>query len=340
MKILLAEDEPVSRLMMQRALQQFGYEVVIAQDGREAAGILSAPDAPRLAIIDWMMPELDGPALCRKVRQRHYETPYVYIILLTSRQNSEDVVAGLESGADDYLVKPCALAELKARLRTGRRILELEDKLVEAREQMRYKATFDSLTRLKNRAAILSFARKTLSRGHHTGKSTVLILCDVDNFKRINDTYGHQSGDAVLEEIARRLDASVRPGDAVGRYGGEEFLILLADCDPSVIERRCEDIRCAVAATPIKTPAHEIQVTISIGAILHMGGGDDSVLQDLLARADAALYRAKALGRNRVEVVGSTPVIRTVALPGPHAFHKAKGGHSTAQLPLLISSLG
>lgn len=305
MKILLAEDEPISRALMQRTLQRFDYDVVLAEDGGKAAEILCQENGPRLALIDWMMPELDGPELCRKIRLRQHEAPYVYIVLLTSRQNSEDIVMGLESGADDYLVKPCAPAELKARLRTGRRILELEDKLVEAREQMRYKATYDSLTGLWNRASILSFARKTLSRSVGSGCSTLLILCDIDHFKRLNDTYGHPTGDAVLEETARRLTSAVRSTDAVGRYGGEEFLFVIPDCTPAHLEKRCEEIRDAVASTLVSTQNGGLSVTISIGAVLHEGDSDDSQLEGLLARADAALYRAKVQGRNRVAVADS-----------------------------------
>ncbi|MFT4114517.1 GGDEF domain-containing protein [Silvibacterium sp.] len=301
MKILLAEDEPISRRLMQRTLEQFGYEVVVAEDGRKAAEILCGDDGPRLALIDWMMPELDGPELCREVRRRQQERSYVYIILLTSRHNSEDVVAGLESGADDYLVKPCAPAELKARLRTGRRILELEGKLMRAHEEMEYKATHDSLTGLSNRPAILAFAEKALRQTARAGKPTLLVLCDVDHFKRLNDTYGHPAGDAVLCEVARRLSSAVREVDAVGRYGGEEFLIVLPGCDRAVVERRCEDIRIAMASTPVSVDGVELAVTISVGAVV-CEGSDASIFEPLLAQTDAALYRAKAQGRNCVVV--------------------------------------
>jgi diguanylate cyclase (GGDEF)-like protein len=305
MKILIAEDEPISRRLMQRTLQQFGYEVVIAENGRKAAEILSAKDGPRLALIDWMMPELDGPELCRRIRLTQQDRPYIYIILLTSKQNSEDVVAGLESGADDYLVKPCAPAELKARLRTGRRILELEDNLVEAREEMRYRATHDSLTGLRNRAEILLFAQKALVRSIHRGNTPLMMLCDVDHFKQINDTYGHPAGDAVLEEVARRLAGAIRPEDAVGRYGGEEFLIILNDCKRASAQSRSDSIRQTIAQTQVAVAGVSLPVTMSIGSVLHEGGADIGELETMLAQADAALYRAKANGRNCVTVVGS-----------------------------------
>jgi two-component system cell cycle response regulator len=194
MKILLAEDDPVSRLMMKRTLQNFGYEVVIAENGRRAADILSEQDSPRLALVDWMMPELDGPGLCRQVRDSEREGAYVYIILLTSRQNSDDIVAGLEAGADDYITKPCQNAELKARLQAGCRILSLRESLVEAREEMRVKAMHDGLTSLWNRTSILARMTAELERAARKERFFSIIFCDVDHFKAINDTHGHLAG--------------------------------------------------------------------------------------------------------------------------------------------------
>jgi two-component system cell cycle response regulator len=302
MKILLAEDDPVSRVLMQRTLQKFGYEVVLAEDGRTAADILTARDAPRLALIDWMMPELDGLGVCREVRGCHRDGSYVFILLLTSKQNSEDVVAGLEAGADDYITKPCQPAELRARLRTGRRILSLEEKLVEAREEMRFKATHDALTGLWNRASILSFLHNELERSNREHKPVSMLLCDVDHFKGINDRHGHLIGDIVLQEVARRLTSAVRGYDAVGRYGGEEFLILLSDCDATGLESRAEHIRTSIASSPIRTDADALPVSISIGAATCEEWDASIPVERILARADHALYRAKAEGRNRTVV--------------------------------------
>jgi two-component system cell cycle response regulator len=169
------------------------------------------------------MPELDGPGVCRELRKLQ-EQAYTYAILLTSKESKEDIVTGSESGADDYLTKPFNAEELKARLQTGERILNLEDKLVEAREQMRFKATHDALTSLSNRGAIMELLGRELARSHREATSTVIMMGDVDHFKSINDTYGHPVGDEVLQEIARRLLSCVRSYDFVGRYGGEEFL--------------------------------------------------------------------------------------------------------------------
>lgn len=304
MKILLAEDDHVSSLMMERTLQKFGYEVVLARNGREAVDILTAPDGPRLALVDWMMPELDGTALCREIRSRSGDDSYIYILLLTSKQDREDIVAGLEAGADDYITKPCQNEELRARLHTGRRILSLEEKLVQAREEMRHKATHDALTGIWNRAAILSFAASEVRRGE---SPLSMLLCDVDHFKVINDTYGHMTGDLVLQEVAARLRSAVRGYDAVGRYGGEEFLILLKDCTESALESRAEDIRRLISASPIEAGEHQLSVTISIGA----GTCDDSdrttAIEKILARVDGALYRAKHEGRNRAVLAVPVP---------------------------------
>jgi len=299
MKILVADDDAVSRLLTQRTLEKFGYEVVLAEDGRKAAEILAREDAPRLALVDWMMPELDGLALCREARARHRDTSYVYIILLTSKQSSEDIVAGLEAGADDYLTKPFQIAELKARLHTGQRILLLEDKLVQAREEMRYRATHDALTSLWNRASILSLARGELQRQARENRPVSLLLCDVDHFKRINDNHGHPAGDFVLTEISHRLKNSVRGYDAVGRYGGEEFLIVLSDCGPATVEARAKAILGKVADSPICVGGLKLQATVSIGAVTWEDADSDLSLEMLLAEADSALYRAKEQGRNQ-----------------------------------------
>jgi two-component system, cell cycle response regulator len=306
MKILIAEDDAVSRLLMQRTLEKFGYEVVVAEDGRAAVDILSQRNGPRLALIDWMMPELDGLGLCREVRSAHRDGAYVYILLLTSRQDAEDVVAGLEAGADDYITKPFHPAVLQARLHTGRRILSLEQKLVRAREEMRFKATHDGLTSLWNRASILSRARCELHRSEREERPVSVLLCDIDHFKRVNDKHGHLAGDAVLEEVARRLTDSVRDYDAVGRYGGEEFLIVLSNCDEDSLKERAEGIRAAIASVPFQTGNSELSVSISIGATTHRCWESEISLESILAKADEALYNAKTCGRNCAVFAGAS----------------------------------
>jgi two-component system, cell cycle response regulator len=298
-KILLADDDPVSRRLMERMLQRGGYEVITAENGREAARELTTAGGPRLALIDWMMPELDGPGVCREVRSK-IDGAYVYILLLTSKQSSEDIVKGLQAEADDYLTKPCHPAELKARLHTGRRILQLEDKLVEAREDMRFKATHDALTSLWDRGAILALLRSELSRSKREHSLVSVLLCDIDHFKQVNDVHGHQVGDEVLEEVSTRLLDAVRPYDAVGRYGGEEFLIVLNGCSAEDLAERAEQARKAISGRPFSTSDGSILVSMSIGAITIREWDKVDAIESFLKEADEALYRAKAAGRNRV----------------------------------------
>lgn len=306
MKILLADDDLVSLRLMQRTLENYGYEVITVTDGLQAVQALCTPGGPRLALIDWMMPGLDGLGVCREVRGRNEEA-YVYILLLTSRQSSDDIVSGLEAGADDYLTKPCHAAELKARLHTGRRVLQLEDKLVEAREEMRFKATHDALTSLWNRAGILTLLRAEFSRATRHQTPLSLLVCDIDLFKKINDTYGHPVGDEVLQQVSRYLRDLVRPEDCVGRFGGEEFLIVLADCDRTTLDARANQIREEISRVPFLTQEGPVSVSLSFGAITVDPPCDAADLDLYVKKADAALYRAKAAGRNCV-VFAEQPV--------------------------------
>lgn len=299
MRILVADDDPVSLRIMQRTLEKIGYEVSTVDNGRLAACELSKADGPRLALIDWMMPELDGPGVCREVRSNPSDS-YVYIVLLTSRQLTEDVVMGLEAGADDYLTKPCHPAELKARLHTGRRILELEDKLVIAREEMRFKATHDSLTSLWDRGSIFTLLTNELSRSVREKTPVSVMICDIDHFKQINDVHGHLVGDEVLQQLSTRLQELVRPYDSVGRYGGEEFLIVLGNCSVAGLKKRAEEVREGVCRTPFVTQNGPISITASIGAVTIEGWNRSTPVEPFLKEADTALYRAKEAGRNQV----------------------------------------
>jgi two-component system cell cycle response regulator len=305
MKILVADDDPVSCRLMQRTLERIGYEVVVAADGRAASIELSSSDGPKLALVDWMMPELDGPGVCREVRRRP-DGSYVYIVLLTSKQSQSDIVEGLEAGADDYLTKPCNPAELKARLVTGRRILQLEEKLVEAREGMRFRATHDGLTKLMNRTSILACLRQSLEVFLREGIPFSVLLCDIDNFKRINDGHGHLAGDAVLEHFAARLQKSVRFGDLIGRYGGEEFLMVLEGCGAEEIALRAEQVRRAVTEYPFALREGTLNVSASIGGTVVDVRNTPASVEDIIDQADAALYQAKAQGRDCVRIAERT----------------------------------
>lgn len=295
MQVLIAEDDAVSRCLLEATLRKLGYEVVVARDGAAAWTILESDDSPRLAVLDWMMPFRDGPQLCREVRKRS-DQPYTYMILLTTRDQKQDIVEGMSAGADDYLAKPFDPRELEVRLLAGRRILDLH-------EALRVQATHDSLTGLWNRAAILDLLQRELFRAKREGSPVGIIMGDLDHFKQINDTYGHPTGDVVLREAARRLVSALRRYDFVGRFGGEEFLIVLPGCDLRSLATRAEALREKVCGTPVETPEGPVPIAISLGITASEAARD----QDphlLLANADKALYRAKSGGRNRVEAFG------------------------------------
>jgi two-component system cell cycle response regulator len=322
MKILIADDEAMSRRLLQKTMERTGYEVTAVGDGRLAADELCKSEGPKLALLDWMMPELDGPGVCREVRKRK-EHSYVYMILLTSKEKKEHVVAGLESGADDYLTKPFDLEELKARLRTGMRILDLENRLIEAREKMRFQATHDGLTSIWNRGVIMDLLGRELARSRREGKCTAILLGDLDHFKRINDTHGHHAGDEVLKETAKRLLSSVRSYDFVGRYGGEEFLVVLNNCDPAFGLVRAEDIRKVIAERPVQTSTGLVPVTMSLGLLLSQEWGYRSA-EELLQEVDAALYAAKGAGRNCVKVAVPKIQFKTEDIPAPELARRRR----------------
>lgn len=298
MKILIAEDEPDFRFLLQKILAGWGYDVVVTGDGNEALEALRAEDAPRLAILDWMMPGINGVEVCRKVRNEVQE-PYTYIILLTAQQREEDLVTGMEAGADDYVTKPFKNSELRARLRAGRRIIELQNELIKAREILRDKSTHDSLTGLMNHGKILQVLGEELARADREGNCVAVLMADLDNFKTINDTYGHMAGDSVLLSISRRLLSVKRSYDSVGRYGGEEFLVILPDCCKDSALAFAERFRSSVSSEEVSTPDGVIPVTISIGVTVSSKGRSWDV-NTLVKAADAALYKAKREGRNRV----------------------------------------
>lgn len=298
MRILVAEDDSVTRRLLKTSLERWQYEVLLATDGRQAKEILFADDAPKLAILDWMMPGTDGVDLCRELRKREMGS-YIYTLLLTAKAEKEDLLKGLDAGADDYLVKPFDLMELQARLRSGERIIALQDQLIAAREVMREQATRDALTGAWNRRAILEILQRDFHRSRRESRPLVTLMLDLDHFKRINDTLGHQAGDAVLREVANRLLSVLRPYDALGRYGGEEFVVVVPGCDAASAVNLAERLRHSVVVTPIPTSSESIPVTLSLGVA---NLADDPNPESLLQRADEALYRAKNAGRNRCEV--------------------------------------
>jgi predicted signal transduction protein with EAL and GGDEF domain len=311
-KILVADDDALTRRLLEKTLEQAGYEVVVADNGRKALEFLSSTDGPRLALLDWLMPGLNGVEVCREIRRRT-EYPYTYIILLTSKASKVDVVTGLEAGADDYITKPCDAEELKARLRSGERILKLEDKLT-------YDALHDPLTQLPNRSFFLERLMLCVSWGmlHPDYKFAVLSI-DMDRFKVVNDSLGISAGDWLLVQIAERLLGSIRRDDAilrtaevggmagrmvevglVARVGGDKFTILLDNIrNASEGIRVAERIQKSIQA-PFDVDGQTVFTTASVG--IAFSGTGYSAAEDMLGDANTAMARAKTLGKARYEM--------------------------------------
>jgi diguanylate cyclase (GGDEF)-like protein len=307
--VLIAEDDPLFRRILERWFQQWDYRVTAVENGLDAWEVLQREDAPQLAILDWMMPGMDGIELCRRIRNRD-QSPYRYVLLLTAKDDKQDVITGLEAGADDYLTKPFDVDELRARVRAGKRILDLQAALIHAQDDLQSAALHDSLTGLWNRGAILDLLRREVCRRQRTGDALGVMMVDIDYFKKINDTHGHLIGDAVLQEVTRRLAVDVRPYDVVGRYGGEEFLIVFPGCNMRDLLVGAERLRHCIADQPIETSVGQIPVTLSLG-LASVEQGENEILgcESFLQRADAALYAAKARGRNRVETAAALPAV-------------------------------
>lgn len=304
--VLIVDDETEICDLVSYNLAREGYRVLQERDG-EAGLDRVFKSAPDLLILDLLLPKMSGLEVLGAIRNEP-RTRALPVLVLTARSTEMDKLVGFERGADDYLTKPFYPQELEARLRVGKRILELEDRLVAASKVLQFEATHDALTELWNRAAILDALHRELSRARREGGSVGILLADLDHFKSINDTRGHLAGDAVLREVARRLTGAVRDYDAAGRYGGEEFLVVLPGCNATTTRDRAEQLRLVVGSHPVVCAEGEISVTLSVGA-LSSGEWGRTDLDALLRAADAALYRAKHGGRNRVEMAepGAVP---------------------------------
>ncbi len=300
-RILIADDSVVSRHLLEATLRKWGFDVVVACDGMEAWEQLQKEDAPSIAILDWVMPGLTGPEVCHLVRKRSRER-YSYLLLLTSKSLKEDLIEGMEAGADDYLTKPFHQHELRVRLRAGTRIIDLQSELLAAREALQEQATKDFLTCVWNRSSILDTLTRELARSQREQRPLGLLMADLDKFKSINDTHGHFAGDAALKEAVRRMQSCIRSYDSIGRYGGEEFLIVLPGCDENWTFRQAERLRWNLKNTPIVIEDVALTLTGSFGATSIAPG--KPIDSDALIRiADEALYRAKREGRDRVVYV-------------------------------------
>ncbi len=292
MKVIIADDEPTSRRMAKEALQRWGYSVVEASDGLTAWHEMQTDEPPRLAVIDWMMPKLDGIEFCKNVRQREHYHPYTYIILLTGKTRKEDIVRGLEAGADDFIPKPFDRDILRTRLMVGKRILDLHTRLHHA-------ATHDALTNITNHGAILKHLEQCMARVERVREPISAIMIDIDFFKQVNDEFGHLAGDRVLHEVAKKIQDSIRAYDSVGRYGGEEFLIVNPATKVNDAAGLAERIRQRFEKEPIRFDNFEIPITLSLGVADNQYPFHSNV-ETLIKDADMALYQAKEKGRNRV----------------------------------------
>lgn len=303
MKVLIADDEPVSRRLLEVLLNKWGYEVAVASNGEEAWKALQDGARPRIAILDWMMPGMDGIQVCGKVRQQDACVP-IYVLLLTAKQATEDANGAFNAGADDYLTKPYCAMELKARLRAARRIVELEDQLQEAQDALKAETTHDPLTGLWNRSAIMEILQRELHRSQRQNSHLAVLMADIDHLKQINHKHGHLAGDSVLLETARRIRRSIRLYDSMGRYGGGQFIIVSPACDHSGALSQANRVRSQICQETIKTLEGSVTVTISIGIALVR---DNDRAHQVILAADNALARAKKAGRNRAELALSKP---------------------------------
>ena len=294
MRIMLVEDSAIERRQICLHLKEWNLDFIAIENGAEAWSCLQSPDAPNLVLLDWVLPGLDGIELCKKIRTLGANGIYIYTVMLTAKDKKRDLLTAMAAGADDYLAKPVDPSELKARVLVAKRILELQ-------QSLRFAATHDFLTKLLNRAEILASLKRELSRGEREGKPVAILMADVDHFKNVNDSLGHAAGDAVLREIGERLKSDLRTYDLVGRYGGEEFLIILPNCSLAVATRRANEIRCLVCKDAVVTTFATVPVTVSLG-VTASDQTPNLAIDGLLQQADDALYSAKKNGRNCVQV--------------------------------------
>jgi len=297
MRVLVADDCPIMRSRLKKHLTEWGFQPVLVGDGKQALDALSAKFAPRLAVLDWMMPVMDGPTVTQQLRKEEFG-PYTYIVMLTSRTDADDLVSAFATGIDDFLTKPFNEEELHQRLRAGQRILNLHDKLNQTLDTLKFQSTHDALTGLWNRKAILESLERELNRAfrnQQAPETTTIVMLDLDRFKSINDTYGQQAGDEALKRAGEVIRKSVRSYDYVGRYGGEEFIIILPSTSREKVEIVVERVRCNLEHSPFKFQGNQIQLTASLGVVT---ARKNSTVEQLVKDADEAMNHAKTNGRN------------------------------------------
>jgi two-component system cell cycle response regulator len=315
--VLVASPSPALRQRVAMHLREGGHSVRQARTPEEVAATLAAEDGPTVALIDQALGSRETAELLRQARACRADR-YVYVVLLVEGRGRGAAVAAREAGADDCLAKPVQGRELDAYLSSALRILTLETQLRSARDRFRAQATQDGLTGLANRVAIGEALERELARAEREGGPVAVIMLDLDHFKRINDTFGHVAGDEVLRETARRMKATVRVYDTVGRYGGEEFIVVLPGADALVASRVAQRLRVQLSAGGMRTPEGEVPVTASLGVAACEAGAMVSP-EELIRRADGALYRAKTSGRDRVVTAGTGPRVVPAPVNAPAA---------------------
>jgi diguanylate cyclase (GGDEF)-like protein len=301
MKVLIADDSPRHLSLLQGLVEGLGYEAVPVSHGLEAWNVLQDKESPNIAILDSSLPGLDGPSICKLVRQNRNE--YLYLVLLSPEAKYQNKVIAIENGADDLIRKPVNTLELLARLKVGERIIE-------ARRTLEFQATHDLMTGLWNNAEILGTLRREIRRAERLNESLSIALFDVDHFKQVNDSLGHVAGDEVLRQTANRMMAGIREYDSLGRYGGEEFLAVFPGCSANGAEAIADRIRFSVSGEPLRSERGPVVVTLSAGVCQWQAGTD---AERLVSYADSALYASKAAGRNCTTV--GTGVLTYPALP-------------------------
>jgi diguanylate cyclase (GGDEF)-like protein len=299
--ILIAEDDSVTRMLLKKTLSKEGHEVVSVENGQKAFELFKENFFP-IVLTDWMMPEMDGLELCRAIRKE--ENPgYVFIVLLTAKDSQDDIISGLKAGADEYLTKPFNRAELIARLNTGKRFLRQERALRRANEEIKILSITDPLTGCSNRGCLNQRLPQEIQRAARYKRPLSIVMCDIDHFKKVNDTHGHQAGDMVLKEFSRRIKDSIRDNvDMLARYGGEEFLVTLPETNLDGALNLADRLRRIVSDKKIDIGTKKIKITASFGVVGFdsNGAGSDITLDHLIKDADRYLYQAKNDGRNKV----------------------------------------